>query len=135
MKALIFGIGVLLSGAAFAAEVDPSTLYELSTQGSSQKLKAGEQGKFVLEIRVKDGAHVSDEAPLKLAVSGQKVKPGKDKLTLADSVGKPNPRFEVPVTAETAGKGAVDAKLTFFICTDKLCARQQKDVSVPVEVN
>ncbi len=45
-----------------------------------------------------------------------------------------DPRFEVPFTAAAAGKGAVDAKLTFFICTEKLCARQQKTFSIPVEV-
>ena len=33
-----------------------------------------------------------------------------------------------------AGKGTVEAKLTFFICTEQLCARQKKTISVPVEV-
>jgi hypothetical protein len=28
----------------------------------------------------------------------------------------------------------LDAKLTFFICTEKICARQQKTFSIPVEV-
>lgn len=141
MKAIIFSMALLGSFAALAAE-DMAHLYEVTTQGSSEKLKAGEQGKFVLEIKTKDGAYVSEEAPLKLAVTGQKVKPGKDKLTMADSVAKKsadqkhaNPKFEVPVTGEAQGKGAVDAKLTFFLCTEKSCLRQQKNVSVPVEVN
>ena len=45
-----------------------------------------------------------------------------------------SPRFEVPVTAGAAGSGKVEGKLTFFVCTEKICSRQQRDVSVPVEV-
>lgn len=126
---------------ASADEVDPSTLYEVSTEGTSTKVKAGDKGVFVLSIKSKAGAHVSDEAPLKLQVKGAQLTPAKEDLVLADSVAKKaegqkwvDPRFEVPFTAAAAGKGTVDAKLTFFICTEKICARQQKTFSVPVEV-
>lgn len=126
---------------ASADEVDPSTLYEVSTEGTSTKVKAGDKGVFVLAIKSKAGAHVSDEAPLKLQVKGAQLTPAKAELVLADSVAKKaegqqwvDPRFEVPFTAAAAGKGTVDAKLTFFICTEKICARQQKTFSVPVEV-
>ena len=129
------------SAPAHAKDVDPSTLYEVTTRGSTEKLKMGEKGNFVLQISVKEGAHVSDEAPLRLELKGQNVRIDKGKLTLADSVAKKapgqayaSPRFEVPVTAEAAGQGRVDGKLTFFICTEQICARQQKTVSVPVEV-
>ena len=122
-------------------EVDPTTLYEVSTEGTSAKVKAGEKGVFVLSIKSKAGAHVSDEAPLKLQVKGTQLAPAKEQLTREDSVAKKaegqafaDPRFEVPFTAAAAGKGTVDAKLTFFICTEKICARQQKTFSVPVEV-
>lgn len=125
-----------------AEEVDPASLYELSTEGSSTQVKAGEKGTFVLAVKTKAGAHVSEEAPLKLEVKGAQVTPAKEKLGREDSVAKKaqgqafvDPRFEVPFTAASAGKGSVDAKLTFFICTEKICARQQKTVSVPVEVN
>ncbi len=126
---------------ASADEVDPSTLYEVSTEGTSTMVKAGDKGVFVLSIKSKAGAHVSDEAPLKLQVKGAQLTPAKEELVLADSVAKKaegqkwvDPRFEVPFTAAAAGKGTVDAKLTFFICTEKICARQQKILSVPVEV-
>jgi hypothetical protein len=129
------------SGVAAAEEPDVAGLYEIRTEGSSQKVKAGSKGTFVLAIKTKGGAHISDEAPLKVELSGDKVKPEKAKLGRADSVGKKeagqehaDPRFEVPFTAEGSGKGSVDAKLTFFVCTEKICARQQKAVSVPVEV-
>jgi hypothetical protein len=123
-------------------EPDPTTLYELSTQGSTQKVKAGEQGVAVLWIRAKQGAHVSDETPLKLEASGDRLKLAKKTFTYADSVTRasagamryPDPKFEIPFSATAAGKGNIDLKLTFFICTDKLCARQQKSVQVPVQV-
>ncbi|MCP3101224.1 hypothetical protein LZ198_20325 [Myxococcus sp. K15C18031901] len=126
---------------ALADEVDPASLYEVSTEGSSAQLKAGEKGVFVVSVKTKPGAHVSDEAPLKLEVKGAHVSVAKEKLGREDSVSKKaagqefvDPRFEVPLTATAAGKGSVDAKLVFFICTEKICARQQKTLSVPVEV-
>ncbi len=135
--ALLSGLGVR----AFAQDVDPASLYELSTEGTSAKLKTGEKGSFVLRIKPKAGAHVSTEAPLKLELKSAGVKPEKEKLTLADSVAKKQPgqeyaepHFAVPLTTVAAGKTSVDAKLVFFICTDKICARQQKALSVPVEV-
>jgi hypothetical protein len=122
-------------------EVDPSTLYEVSTEGTSTRVKAGEKGVFVLSIKSKAGAHVSDEAPLKLQVKGSQLTPAKEQLGRGDSVAKKaegqafvDPRFEVPFTAAAVGKGTLDAKLTFFICTEKICARQQKTFSIPVEV-
>ena len=126
---------------AFAEDVDPATLYEVTTEGTSTQVKAGEKGMFVLAIKTKPGAHVSEEAPLKLEVKGSQVAPAKEKLGREDSVAKKaagqefvDPRFEVPFTTAAAGKGTVDAKLLFFICTEKICARQQKTVSLPVEV-
>ncbi len=122
-------------------EVDPSSLYEVSTEGTSTQVKAGEKGVFILSIKSKEGAHVSDEAPLKLQVTGTQLSLAKEQLTREDSVAKKaeghafvDPRFEVPFTASAAGQGTVDAKLTFFICTEKICARQQKTISLPVEV-
>lgn len=122
-------------------QVDPTTLYEVSTEGTSTKVKAGEQGVFVLSIKSKQGAHVSDEAPLKLELKGTQVVPAQEKLALKDSVAKKvagqqfvDPRFEVPFKAPAAGKGALEAKLTFFICSEQLCSRQQKTFSLPVEV-
>lgn len=122
-------------------QVDASTLYEVSTEGTSLKVKTGEQGTFVLSIKSKAGAHVSDEAPLKLELKGTQLTPAKEKLVMGDSVAKKatgqqfaDPRFEVPFKATAAGKGTLDAKLVFFICSEQLCSRQTKTFSIPVEV-
>ena len=118
---------------ALAQAPDPSSLYDMSTDGSTASVKAGEKGKLVLEIRTKDGSHVSEEAPMKIELSGKGVALEKQQLTLSDAVTK-TPRFEVPFSTKEKGKSQVDAKLTFFICTEKVCARQQKTLTVAVDV-
>lgn len=135
----------ILAGAAFAQsgeQVDPKTLYEVTTQGSSQKIKAGGTGKLVLALKNKNGSHISTEAPFKIEVSGKGVQPAKAQLSLADAVqrravpgGVADPQFEIPFAAPAAGHGEVAAKMTFFVCTEKICARQQKAVAVPVDVD
>ncbi|HEX4802115.1 MAG TPA: hypothetical protein VFV14_01310 [Myxococcaceae bacterium] len=142
--ALVTGLHVV-AGSALAQRgepVDPRTLYEITTPGSAQKVKAGSKGTVVVTIKTKNGSHVSGEAPFKLEVSGKGVKPEKERLSLADAVDKrsvdngvADPRFEIAFLAPSPGHGEVDAKLTFFICTEKICARQQKTVSIPVDVD
>ena len=126
-------------------KVDANGLYEVSTQGSSDRVKTGEKGKLVLEIRTKPGAHVSAEAPVKVELKGKNLSLDKEKLTGADSLAKPeagkegvNPHFEVPFAGQTAGKGSVEGEATFFVCTEKgtqVCLRQKRTISLPVEVN
>lgn len=142
MKRIAALLVASLSAAALAGEVDVGALYEVSTEGTTTSLKAGESGKVVIGIKMRGGAHVSDEAPLKLELSSKQSTLAKQKLTLADSVTKkkpgdaehPDPRFEVDFTPTTQGETSVEAKLIFFVCTEKLCARQTKQLSLPVQV-
>jgi hypothetical protein len=139
---LFFLVLSLTSLCAFATDTDVGTFYDVTTEGTTAKLKAGETGKVIISITAKNGAHVSDEAPLKIELSSKQSKLSKEKLTLADSINKkkegetnyPNPRFEVPFTPTAQGPTTVEAKMTFFICTEKLCSRQTKNLSLPVEV-
>jgi hypothetical protein len=132
----------LTSSVAAAGEPDVASLYEVKTDGSSTEVKGGEKGKVVISIIAKNGAHVSDEAPLRIELSSKDATLEKEKLTLADSLVKkapgsseyPDPRFEVAFTAPASGKATVDAKMTFFICTEKVCARQTKTLSFPVAI-
>lgn len=141
-RALILTLS-LIASAAYAADPDVTSLYEVRTDGTSTALKAGEKGKVVILIKAKNGAHVSDEAPLRIELSSKDAKLDKEKVTLADSLVKkaegsteyPDPKFEVGFTPASAGKASVDAKMTFFICTEKVCARQTKNLSFPVTVN
>ncbi len=138
MKKLMMVV-MLVAVPALAADADIATFYEVSTEGTSTKLKAGDTGKVIISIKSKNGAHVSDEAPLKIELSSKQGTLGKEKLTLADSVSdktdkKADPRFEVPFTPSAHGPSTVEAKMTFFICTEKQCARQVKNLTLPVEV-
>lgn len=163
MRTHLFALAVaLLPAAALAGDGPPDVtkLYQVTTDGSSTKLGAGQKGKLVLSIKLSDSAHLSDEAPLKIALSGTNgAVPEKATLAYADQVSKKpsgqkyaNPVvFEVPFTvslppedkaARPAKPGAkappitatVDAKMTFFVCTAEICSRQQKEVSLPVQV-
>jgi hypothetical protein len=127
--------------AALAQAPDVSGMYELDTQGTSQKVKVGEKGKLVIEIRAKSGAHISDEAPLKIELKGTGAKVDKDKLVYKDSVGQKrngaeyaDPRFEVPFSSDAKGKASIEAKMKFFVCTEKVCSPQQKTITLPVDV-
>jgi hypothetical protein len=134
---------LLLSVISFAAraEEDVGSLYDVTTEGTSASFKAGQKGKVVIEIKTKPGSHISDEAPLKIELKGTGVTPEKSTLTLKDSVGQKkgeakyaDPKFDVPIAGTAQGKGQVEAKMTFFVCTEKLCARQSKNLVLPVEV-
>jgi hypothetical protein len=131
----------LMLVAVLSQAPDVSGLYELTTDGSTVKVKAGEKGKLVLDIRAKSGAHISDEAPLKIELKATGAKVEKEKLAYKDSTGVkkdgveyPDPHFEVPFTAPSAGKATIEAKMKFFVCTDKVCSPQQKTVTLPVDV-
>lgn len=119
---------------ALAGDVDPASLYELSSAGTSARVKVGGKGTLVLEIKPRGEAHVSEESPLSVELVGKYVKPAKEKLTRADTAAPRSPRFEVPFTGEQAGVGSVEVKATFFVCTENLCARQKKQLSIPVTV-
>ncbi|HEX3274364.1 MAG TPA: hypothetical protein VHR43_05885 [Gemmatimonadales bacterium] len=141
-RPLVLASSLLAASLALAAEVDPTTLYRVTTDGTSAKVPAGKKGTLVLEIQSLKGAHVSDEAPLRIQLSGTgAVSPEKTQLVYGDSVRKPSasvkypdPRFEVPLAVQGKGAGTVEAKMTFFVCTEQLCLRQQKTLSVPVTV-
>jgi len=142
MTRLFLIASFLFASVARAGEPDIASLYDLSTAGTSTAVKAGEKGKVVISIAAKGGAHVSGDAPLKIELSSKELKPEKEKLTLADSIGpketdphKLAPKFEVAFAAPKAGKASLEAKLTFFICTETACNRQQKTLQLPVEVN
>lgn len=123
------------------SEVDPSALYTLSTEGSTQKVAAGQKAKLVIHIDTKPEAYVSNEAPLRIELSGTNATPDKQKLTIADTTipmkdGKhKTPHFEVTYATVAPGAATLDAKVTLFICTADLCVRQVKNVSVPVQVS
>jgi cytochrome c biogenesis DsbD-like protein len=137
-----------LAALTLVQDPDVTKLYQVTTDGSTARVAAGQKGKLVLSIKLVKEAHVSDEAPLKITLTGAGgAAPEKATLTYADQISKKaagekyaNPVvFEVPFTVDAsakagAGDAAVKAKMTFFVCTEQICSRQQKEVSLPVQV-
>lgn len=131
----------LIASQAIAGEPDMNQLYSVTAEVQPAQLAAGAKGTLVIAFKTAASAHISDEAPLKIALSGKNVAVDKAVLRYQDSVAKktaakayPDPRFEIPFTAQGKGLAEVDAKMTFFVCSADLCSRQQKNVTVPVTV-
>jgi hypothetical protein len=138
-RSLAAALALLAAPLALAADAsaEAARSYRIETAGSTQQVKAGEQGTLVLSIVPIDKVHVHPQAPLKITLEAT---PG---LKLAKtSLGKADPvdpkadgrRFEVPFVAAAAGKQEARAKVDFFICSDQWCVKQVKDVTFAVDV-
>jgi hypothetical protein len=132
-------LALLVLALAARADTTPAEFYEVSTEGSSTVLKAGDKGRVVIALHLKPGAHMSEEAPLKIELVSPGTQLDKATLTVADKVLKPgappsDSRFEVGFAPVAHGPTTITAKMTFFVCTDKRCLRQTHNLSFPVEV-
>jgi hypothetical protein len=110
--------------------------YKIETT-TSLKLKKGEKRDAHVVIVPRSDAHVSPDAPLSMALSaGPALELSKTKLGRGDGIAtaQKGVDFKIPVTAKAAGNDEVKGQLSFFICTEKLCERQKRDVTVPVTV-
>jgi hypothetical protein len=143
IKGFLFAGALFVAGQAFAEEKTDKTesLYDVSMEAQPTSLKPGAKAKLLLRIQPKPGAHISTEAPLKVELQGEGLSLSKAALSQKDSVGVKAageafaaPRFEVPFTAVAAGRASVSAKLTFFVCTESLCNRQQRTLKTDVSV-
>jgi hypothetical protein len=134
MRALLYLLPCF--GLLTATAPDVAALYSVDTQGTSPVVQSGRKGVLVLAIHTQKGAHVSNEAPLKIELSGPGVALEKTVLSYSDASSKAPTqlRFEVPFAAQSPGQTALSVKMVFFICTEKLCVRQQKALEVPVKV-
>ncbi|MFL5290814.1 MAG: hypothetical protein ACJ79Y_09075 [Myxococcales bacterium] len=129
---LVFAAPALANESAEQA----ASAYKIETT-SSLKLKKGEKGDAHVTIVPRSDAHVSPDAPLSMSLSsGPAIKLAKTKLGRGDGTATPRQGvdFTIPVTAAASGKDEVKGQLSFFICTEKLCERQKRDVTVPVTV-
>lgn len=118
----------------------------LEYQWSSQPLTAGVGGKVQMQLSVKDGFKVAKNPPPKFQVNSDasfnvavtqgflEDSPGKD----ADYFGgfKPLELKVVPEKSLKSGKHLLEAKLTYFYCSEreKYCSRSIENVKVPLEV-
>jgi len=123
-----------LAGLLLAAAPDVSGTYRIETT-QVVKVKRGETGHARVTVVPQPNAHVSPDAPISLAVSsGPAVKLAKEKLGRPDAkeTQAKGVEFDIPFTA--AASDEVKGTLSFFICTEKLCERQKREVAMAVEV-
>lgn len=128
---VLFGV----SSAAFADDPDPSTLYELTVK-ATPKLKTGGRGTLTVRITPHKPGEFHPQSPTKIGLTPSKnLKPEKDKLTKKDvRMDGDDATLEVPFSATEAGPGKIDLTMSFYICTDKTCALQERTASVAVAV-
>lgn len=127
-------LALVLAPLTARAETDVSALYEVEMTATPQVSK-GDAGELVVRIQPKPGAEIHKEAPISLSLDAHGVKTGKTKLGRPDlKMEGENGSFRVPFQAVDQGAATIDANLTFFVCTDNLCARQQRKAKIPVQV-
>ncbi|MFM2152735.1 MAG: hypothetical protein RL199_1170 [Pseudomonadota bacterium] len=114
---------------------DPSSLYDLKLEATPMVGK-GAQGVVSVRITPRRGAHLSDEAPVTLALSApESLALSKTKATKADvKFANGGGALEVPFKGVESGKAGIEAKLKFYICTESTCSQQEKTASLPVTV-
>jgi hypothetical protein len=124
--------------AALADEhVDAAKAYKIETSPGSLKIKKGEAGQARVTVVPRSDAHVSPDAPLSVTVSaGPALELPKQKLGRSDAKATEakGVEFDVPFVGKQPGKDELKAQVTFFICTEKLCERQKREVALAVVV-
>jgi hypothetical protein len=116
---------------------DAAKAYTIETSQAPLKVKRGEKGEARVTVVPRSDAHVSPDAPVSVAVSAgpalelPKQKLGRPDAKATDAKGV---EFEVPFVGKQAGRDELRAQVTFFICTEKLCERQKRDVALAVVV-
>jgi hypothetical protein len=128
-------IALALAG-LLAAPPDVSGTYRIESP-KVLKVKKGETAHAKVEVVPRSDAHVSPEAPISLSLtSGAGVKLVKDKMGRADAkeTQAKGVEFDVPFTAAASGKDELKGTLSFFICTEKLCEKQKREIAMAIEV-
>ena len=133
-------LACLVAAPAFAeadAHADAAKAYKIETSQAPLKVKKGEKGQAKVTVVPRSDAHVSPEAPLSVTVSaGPALELPKQKLGRPDAKATEakGVEFDVPFVGKQAGKDELKAQVTFFICTEKLCERQKREVALAVVV-
>jgi hypothetical protein len=132
---LLLAIACLVPAARAETPPESSPLYDVRFE-ATRSLEKGAKGTVMARIVPRAGAHLSEEAPVSLGlVAPDAIALAKSKATKADVKFKDGGgTIEVPFTAVQTGSTKIDARLKFYICTDRTCAQQEKTASLPVTV-
>ena len=128
MRMLII-FSVLFSGSIASAEGETADIYDLAYKAQGD-IAAGKTAACALTNTPKGKWTLKSNTPFKLMVKGSEgVTVSKDKYTAKDFADQKTPAktINTDFTAAKAGDGAVNANLTFFLCTDEICKRYKAD--------
>lgn len=125
----------LAGSAALAGKTD--AMFTVEGKATPAALAPGQKGTAELAIRVKKGAHISDEAPFKGTLVSKGVTVEKDTLAKSDGTYEGgSATFRVPFTAGSEkGAASIDGTLAFYICSQTLCEAQKRAIRIPVTVH
>ena len=101
----------------------PAGLYTVKAKLAAAEVKVGEAATLEVKFDVAKDAHISDEAPLSIKLTGDGVSFEKPVLHYADAQ-KPaaaGPTFKEAVTASAPGTHTVELEMSFYVCTAELC--------------
>ena len=124
---------LMLALVLLAAPPDVSNSYRVEAP-TVVKVKKGAAAQALIAVVPRSDAHVSPDAPVSLTVTaGPSVKLAKARLGRAEAkeTSQKGVEFAVPFTADASGE--MKGTLTFFICTEKLCERQKREIAVRVD--
>jgi len=116
---------------------DAAKAYTIETSQTPIKVKRGDKAEAKVTVIPRSDAHVSPDAPVSVTLSsGPALDLPKQKLGRPDA--KPTHakgvEFDVPFVGKQPGRDELRAQVSFFICTEKLCERQKRDVTLAVVV-
>ena len=124
---------LMLALALLAAPPDVSNSYRVDAP-AVVKVKKGAAAQALIAVVPGPDAHVSPDAPVSLTLTaGPSVTLAKAKLGRAEAkeTSARGVEFAVPFTAEASGE--MKGTLSFFICTEKLCERQKREIAVRID--
>jgi hypothetical protein len=119
------------------AHADAAKAYKIETSQAPLKIKKGEKGEARVTVVPRSDAHVSPDAPVSVTVSaGPALELPKQKLGRPDAKATEakGVEFGLPFVGKQSGKDELKAQVTFFICTEKVCERQKREVALAVVV-
>ncbi len=128
---LLLLTGLILLGAYPASATQDAKakdpLYQISYK-APEAVKVGTEAPCNLTITPKEGWVLKTETPFKLELAAKEgVTLPRVSFSSKDFVDPQEPAKTVATlfNAQKAGKHGIDAKLTFFVCSDSICKRQK----------
>lgn len=125
----IAALFVALTGTAFAANN-----YDLNIVKPAAKVNV--KAVATVKVTAKGDYHINTEYPAKLSLTAPEgVKLDRNKLTLQDAtLTEKVLKFDVKLTASTAGKKTITGELKGAVCTENECLPFNENVSIEVDV-